>query len=73
MKKIIITLILLIYFTATANAEVCSAWTQCMWGRVISCEVRGPGCSWYVLPGQYVECRGYNPWGQWLVAWERCW
>lgn len=50
----------------------CNASTQCFNGRFIQCRTYGQGCTFYVRPGQYVQCTGYNQWGQWVNTVARC-
>jgi hypothetical protein len=50
----------------------CYAYTRCWGGRVIQCQTYGPGCTFFVQPGQYVECNGYNMFGQWVNTYAYC-
>ena len=50
----------------------CFAYTYCFGGRTIQCNTLGLGCSYYVQPGQYVQCSGYNRWGQWVNTQATC-
>lgn len=50
----------------------CHAYTQCWGGRVIQCQTYGQGCTFYVQQGQFVECSGYNNYGQWVNTYAYC-
>ncbi|OUR94807.1 hypothetical protein A9Q84_17000 [Halobacteriovorax marinus] len=50
----------------------CYAYTQCWGGRRIQCQTYGDGCTFFVQQGQYVECNGYNRYGQWVNANAYC-
>ncbi len=50
----------------------CYAYTQCWGGRMIQCQTYGAGCTFYVQQGQYVECNGYNMYGQWVNTYAYC-
>lgn len=54
------------------KANNCYAYTRCWNGRVIQCQTYGPNCTFYTQPGQYVECRGYNMYGQWVSNYAYC-
>ncbi|WP_127718352.1 hypothetical protein [Halobacteriovorax sp. HLS] len=50
----------------------CYAYTRCWNGRMIQCQTYGNGCTFYSQPGQYVQCTGYNSWGQWVNTYATC-
>lgn len=56
----------------SSPSATCFAYTGCQNGNFIRCEVYGDSCTWYLVPGEYVECQGYNYNGQWVKAWATC-
>ncbi len=50
----------------------CSAYTQCRFGGFASCQTWGQGCTWFVQPYMYVQCTGFNHFGQWVNMVSRC-
>ncbi|OFZ19678.1 MAG: hypothetical protein A2X94_16600 [Bdellovibrionales bacterium GWB1_55_8] len=66
------------YFPTYGSSYVrCEAFTTCPNGMPIRCWAYGnsynyTACTWSVIPGAYVECTGFNDWGQWAVSWARC-
>lgn len=54
------------------KVNTCYAYTQCWGGRMIQCQTYGSGCSFYAQQGQYVQCSGYNNWGQWVNTHATC-
>jgi len=63
--------------TSGYSYNYCQAQTMCPNGMPIRCWTYGnpythTACGWYVAPGAYVECRGFNDFGAWVVAWARC-
>ncbi|OFZ82713.1 MAG: hypothetical protein A2583_05040 [Bdellovibrionales bacterium RIFOXYD1_FULL_53_11] len=76
MKKILIaTAISFALFFAVAEkseANTCYAYTPCQNGFAVQCTTYGQGCSWYVQPYQYVQCTGFDAWGNWVNLYFRC-
>jgi hypothetical protein len=58
--------------TENDKGQYCQAHTYCYNGQVITCEAWGQGCSWYVQPGQYVTCTGFDRFGYWGNFYAYC-
>jgi len=52
--------------------QTCQAATRCWNGAVIACRTFGWGCTWFVIPGQSVQCTGYDGWGRYVNFYYRC-
>jgi hypothetical protein len=52
--------------------QTCQAFTQCWHGGVIACRTFGWGCTWFTIPGQSVQCTGYDGWGRYVNFYYRC-
>jgi len=58
---------------APTQALSCYAWTSCPNGRIAQCQLYGPSCSAWIQPYRWVECRGWDLWGNWVVTRDYCW
>ena len=58
------------------DQNFCSAFTTCpsLYGvpYTISCQATGQGCTYAVIPGQAVQCIGYDAYGRWVTVAFRC-
>lgn len=52
------------------NAQ-CYAWTQCYSGVTVSCSTYAP-CRWFIQPYRFVECDGYDVFGQYVFVHQDC-
>lgn len=50
---------------AIPEIGVCRAVTNCG-GYYVSCITYGAACTWFVQPGLYVECTGYDAYGRYV-------
>ena len=74
MKKYLILIgALLTLGVSSAQAGDCLAQTFCPNRNVyIFCETWGYSCTWYVQPYQYVQCTGFDLYGQWVNVVQSC-
>jgi len=50
---------------AIPETAVCRAFTNCG-GYYVSCITYGAGCTYFVQPGLFVECTGYDAYGRYV-------